>query len=322
MKYIYNFLLACICPWISSAYSLQELILKLFTEFMDSILVLWLRCFIRYSTTQKRNNDKWHCYGAFHRQDFKYAIPWVEALAPAWEPFSSPKSERSIQTEWCWRSPSFHPQRYPTLLLSRTMPLCQFISSLRTQMSVWFWITRPSMISASARSSSPLLLVNHYGFFQLIHVDNLVLIVMVVFLQLVILTTLSPLPWVVSRAVSDSQVNSTPTWGNLQSILSLSLDSISSWLGSHPWPLVGPSSTGHLQYPNSRSRCGMPRTWCVLRTHAMDVTWLPQPCSEARWALKKSTSRWSMCRTRTRPILSSGSQTMWSLASATSLPPV
>ena len=34
----------------------------------------------------------------FPQQDFKYVTPWVEARDPAWEPFSSPRSERSIQT--------------------------------------------------------------------------------------------------------------------------------------------------------------------------------------------------------------------------------
>merc|ERR1711988_869365 len=93
---------------------------------------------------------------------------------PVWEPSSSPRSEKSTQTESWPLSPSCHPQR----------SLIPSLSSSRTPMRLCALITRPSTISASEPSSSPPQ-------------------------PMVILTTWCPLLSPVSPAASDSQVSST-----------------------------------------------------------------------------------------------------------------
>merc|ERR1711998_215845 len=104
---------------------------------------------------------------------------------PVWEPSSSPRSEKSTQTESWPLSPSCHPQRSPIPLLSHTTPPSQSISSSRTPMRLCALITRPSTISASEPLSSPPQ-------------------------PTVILTISSPLPSPVSPAASASQVSLTP----------------------------------------------------------------------------------------------------------------
>merc|ERR1712139_626826 len=109
----------------------------------------------------------------------------VVELDPVWEPSSSPRSEKSIQTESWPLSPSCHPPRCLIPSLSHTTPPSLSISSSKTPMRLCALITRPSTISASEPLSSPPQ-------------------------PMVILTTwclpLSP----VSHAASDSQVSSTP----------------------------------------------------------------------------------------------------------------
>merc|ERR1711881_569032 len=112
--------------------------------------------------------------------------PSVVVPDPVWEPSSSPRSEKSTQTESWPLSPSCHHQRYLIPLLSHTTPPFPCISSSRTPMRLCALITRPFMISASEPSSSPPQ-------------------------PMVILTTWSLLLSPVSPAASDSQVSSTLT---------------------------------------------------------------------------------------------------------------
>merc|ERR1711881_722703 len=101
---------------------------------------------------------------------------------PEWEPSSSPRSEKSTQTESWPLSPSCHPPRYLIPSLSHTTPPFQCISLSRTPMRLCALITKLFMISASEPLSSPPQ-------------------------PMVILTTWSQLPSQVSPAASDSQVN-------------------------------------------------------------------------------------------------------------------
>merc|ERR1712110_162012 len=112
--------------------------------------------------------------------------PSVVVLDPVWEPSSSPRSEKSTQTESWPLSPSCHHQRYLTPLLSHTMPPFPSISSSRTPMRLCALITKLFMISASEPSSSP----------------PQPTVISTIWCQ-----PLSP----VSPAASDSQVSSTPT---------------------------------------------------------------------------------------------------------------
>merc|ERR1712113_215174 len=109
----------------------------------------------------------------------------VVVLDPVWEPSSSPRSEKSTQTESWLLSPSCHHQRYLIPSLSHTTPPSQSINLLRTPMRSCALITKLFMISASEPLSSPPQ-------------------------PMVILTISSQLPSQVSPAASDSQVNSTP----------------------------------------------------------------------------------------------------------------
>merc|ERR1712166_827731 len=58
--------------------------------------------------------------------------PLVEVPDPVWEPSSSPRSEKSTQTESWPPSPSCHPPRCPIPSLSHTTPPSPSISLLRT----------------------------------------------------------------------------------------------------------------------------------------------------------------------------------------------
>merc|ERR1712021_305430 len=112
--------------------------------------------------------------------------PSVVVPDPVWEPSSSPRSEKSTQTESWPLSPSCHPPRCLIPSLSHTTPPSLSISSSRTPMRLCALITRLFTISASEPSSSPPQ-------------------------PTVILTISSPLLSPVSPAASDSQVSSTPT---------------------------------------------------------------------------------------------------------------
>merc|ERR1719183_3178034 len=115
-------------------------------------------------------------------------LPTPSEVVPdqEWEPSSSPRSEKSTQTESWPLSPLCHHQRYLIPLLSHTTPPSLSISSSRTPMRLCALITRPFTISASEPSSSPPQLM-------------------------VILTIWSLLLSPVSPAASDSQVCSTLT---------------------------------------------------------------------------------------------------------------
>merc|ERR1719424_543595 len=109
--------------------------------------------------------------------------PLVEVPDPVWEPSSSPRSEKSTPIESWPLSQLCHHQRYQIPLLSHITPPFQSISSSRTPMRLCALITKPFMISASEPSSSPPQ-------------------------PMVILTISSQLPFPVSLAASDSQLNS------------------------------------------------------------------------------------------------------------------
>merc|ERR1711976_789810 len=115
-------------------------------------------------------------------------LPTLSEEVPdlVWEPFSSPRSERSTQTDRCALSLSCHHQGSLIPSLSHTTPPFPSISSSRTPMMSCALTTRPSTISASEPSSSPPQPTE-------------------------ILTTWSLLPFPVSPAASDSQVSSTLT---------------------------------------------------------------------------------------------------------------
>merc|ERR1711981_847793 len=110
--------------------------------------------------------------------------PTLSVVVPdqVWEPSSSPRSEKSIQTESWPLSQSCHHQRYLIPLLSHTMLPFQSISSSKTPMRLCALITKLFMISASELLSLPPQ-------------------------PMVILTISSQLPSQVSHAASDSQVN-------------------------------------------------------------------------------------------------------------------
>merc|ERR1712127_166277 len=115
----------------------------------------------------------------------KSPTPSVVVPDPVWEPSSSPRSEKSTQTESWPLSPSCHPQRSLIPSSSHTTPPFPSINLLRTPMRLCALITKPFTISASEPSSSPPQ-------------------------PTVILTISSPPPSPVSLAASDSQDNLTP----------------------------------------------------------------------------------------------------------------
>merc|ERR1712010_266493 len=105
---------------------------------------------------------------------------------PVWEPSSSPRSEKSTQTESWLLSQSCHHQRYLIPSLSHTTPPSQSINWSKTLMRSCALITKLFMISASEPLSSPP--------------------------QPMVILTISSLPLSpVLPAASDSQVSSTPT---------------------------------------------------------------------------------------------------------------
>merc|ERR1712100_213271 len=122
---------------------------------------------------------------------------------PEWEPSSSPRSEKSTQTESWPLSPSCHHQRYLIPSLSHTTLPSLSISSSKTPMRLCALITKLFTISASEPSSSPPQ-------------------------PMVILTIWSLLLSQVSPAASDSQDSSTLISENLLSTLSHSHVFISS----------------------------------------------------------------------------------------------
>merc|ERR1712232_361526 len=115
-------------------------------------------------------------------RDSRLPTPSVVELDPEWEPSSSPRSEKSTQTDRWSPTPSCHPPRCLIPSSSHTTPPSPSISSSRTPMMSCALTTRPSMISASEPSSSPPQ-------------------------PTVILTISSQLPSPVSPAASDSQVS-------------------------------------------------------------------------------------------------------------------
>merc|ERR1711953_277930 len=121
---------------------------------------------------------------AIASRDSRSPTPSVVVPDPVWEPSSSPRSEKSTQTDRWSPTPSCHHQRCLTPLLSHTTPPSLSISSSRTPMMLCASITKPSTISASEPSSSPPQ-------------------------PTVILTISSQLPSPVSPVASDSQVSST-----------------------------------------------------------------------------------------------------------------
>merc|ERR1712151_864601 len=127
-------------------------------------------------------------------KDSRSPTPSEVVPDPEWEPSSSPRSEKSTQTESWPLSPSCHHQRYLIPSLSHTTPPSQSISSSKTLMRLCALITRLFMISASEPLSSPPQ-------------------------PTVILTISSQLLSPVLLAASDSQVNLTPI---LESLLSTS----------------------------------------------------------------------------------------------------
>merc|ERR1712159_727412 len=112
--------------------------------------------------------------------------PSVVVPDPVWEPSSSPRSEKSTQTESWPPSPSCHPPRCLIPSSSHTTPPSLSINLSRTPMRLCALITRPSTISASEPLSSPPQ-------------------------PTVILTISCPPLSPVSPAASDSQVSSTLT---------------------------------------------------------------------------------------------------------------
>merc|ERR1712017_65518 len=92
---------------------------------------------------------------AIASKDSRSPTPSVVVLDPVWEPSSSPRSEKSTQTESWPLSRSCHPPRCLIPSLSHTTPPSPSISSSRTPMRSCALITRPFTISASEPSSSP-----------------------------------------------------------------------------------------------------------------------------------------------------------------------
>merc|ERR1711904_177006 len=137
------------------------------------------------SSTQSSMSSERKPKVAIASKDSRSPTPSVVVLDPVWEPSSSPRSEKSTQTESWPLSPSCHHQRCQIPSLSHTTPPSLSISSSRTPMRLCALITRPSTISASEPSSSPPP-------------------------PTVILTISCPPPSPASPAASDSPVSSTP----------------------------------------------------------------------------------------------------------------
>ena len=214
----------------------------------------------------------------------KSPTPSEEELDLVWELSSSPRSEKNIQTDRWLLSLSCHHQRSQIPSLSHTMPPSQSINLSKTPIKLCALITKLFMISASELSSSPLQ-------------------------PMEILTTWSQLLFLELLAASDSQVNSTLTWENLQSTWFHSHVSISSWLDSLHSPQEDPNNTELSLFQNSLNKCSMLRTWCALLIQDTEDTWLPQPCSEEECQPRKSMSKCLTFKTRTLLTSLNGFQT-------------
>merc|ERR1711990_1192833 len=88
-------------------------------------------------------------------RDSRLPTPSVVVLDPEWEPSSSPRSEKSTQTDRWSPTPSCHPPRCLIPSSSHTTLPSPSISSSRTPMMSCALTTRPSTISASEPLSSP-----------------------------------------------------------------------------------------------------------------------------------------------------------------------
>merc|ERR1712110_1076639 len=86
-------------------------------------------------------------------RDSRSPTPSVVVPDPVWELSSSPRSEKSTQTDRWSPTQLCHPPRCPTLSSSHTTPPFPSISLSRTPMMSCALTTRPSTISASEPSS-------------------------------------------------------------------------------------------------------------------------------------------------------------------------
>merc|ERR1712083_777911 len=86
-------------------------------------------------------------------EDSRSPTPSVVVPDPVWELSSSPRSEKSTQTDRWSPTQLCHPPRCPTLSSSHTTPPFPSISLSRTPMMSCALTTRPSTISASEPSS-------------------------------------------------------------------------------------------------------------------------------------------------------------------------
>ena len=77
-------------------------------------------------------------------------------------------------------------------------------------------------------------------------------------------------------------------------------------LGFAPLTSRGSQRYRNLTVPELTSKCGMPRTWCVLLTQDTAAISLPQLRSAAKWAPKKLMNRCWTWRTRSPPTSLSG----------------
>merc|ERR1719491_1873115 len=180
---------------------------------------------------------------------------------PAWEPSSSPRSEKSTQTDRWSPTPSCHPPRSLIPLLSHTTPLSPSISSLRTPTTSCASITKPFTISASEPSSSPP--------------------------QPTVILTISSLPpSPVSHAALDSQDSSTLTSESSPSTSCHSPDTDATL----PPP---PSSEDACPPRKSTSRCSTSRTRTLLTSSSGSPTTSSHPSvtshpRDSRWPLLSS----------------------------------
>ena len=199
-------------------------------------------------------------------KDSKSPTLWEVEQDQEWELFWSQKWERNTPTELWKPSQLCLLLKCQTLSLSLTTPLSPSISWSRTQTSAWWLTTKPSTISASEPSSSPLP-------------------------PTVTLTTWSQPPCPELLAALGSPVNSTLISESWLSTLFLSLGCTSSWLDLPPSPQEDPNNTEPSPSLNSPNRCSMLRTWCALLILAMEDISLLLPSSEEECQLKKSTNK-------------------------------
>lgn len=161
-------------------------------------------------------------------KDFSSLTPLEVALVLAWEHFLSPRSERSTPTESWTLTPLCLRPRFPTLLLSPTMPPCPSTSWLRTLTRPSALTMKPFMTSASGHwSSAPQ--------------------------PMEISTIWFPWSCQVSPPAFASLASSTLTWESWLSTWCRSLVSTFSCPVSPLWPLVVASSTG--LWPSQVNHC-------------------------------------------------------------------